>query len=102
MDSIYKWGIKLSISEEEHSKRMFWYKKGLVDKEIGEKINKSQYTIYSWRKKHGLTANGKKSTLSDNKIKKIYDYNKRGFSIAEIARKVSCSTGSVYYWINKK
>lgn len=92
----------MSISEKEHRKRMLWYKKGLVDKEIGKKVNKTKHTIYHWRKKHGLKANGKKSKLCNNKIKKIHDYNKRGFSIAEIARKVSCSTGSVYYWINKK
>ncbi|MGM0502510.1 MAG: helix-turn-helix domain-containing protein [Bacillota bacterium] len=27
---------------------------------------------------------------------------KKGFSISEIAKKVNCSSGSVYYWINKK
>jgi transposase len=92
----------LSLSKKEYKKRLFWYNKGLIDKEIGEKVNRTQNTIYQWRKKNGLKANGKKSTLSDNKIKKIHNYNKRGFSITEIARKVNCSTGSVYYWINKK
>ena len=92
----------MSLSKKEYKKRLFWYNKGLIDKEIGEKVNRTQNTIYQWRKKNGLKDNGKKSTLSDNKIKKIHNYNKRGFSITEIARKVNCSTGSVYYWINKK
>lgn len=81
---------------------MFWYKKGLIDKKIGEKVNKSQRTIFNWRKKHELKANGKKSKLSNDKIQKIRYYNQQGLTIAEIARKISCSTGSVYYWINTK
>ena len=40
--------------------------------------------------------------LSDKKIKKILLYNKQDFSISEIAKKVDCSNGSVYYWINKE
>ncbi|MFN2341220.1 MAG: helix-turn-helix domain-containing protein [Halanaerobium sp.] len=92
----------MSISEEEHNKRIFWYKKGLIDRKIAEKVNRTKQTIYNWRKTHGLEANGKNKKISVKKIKKILSYNKQGFSISEIARKVGCSNGSVYYWINKK
>jgi transposase len=91
----------MSISEEEHREIMFWYKKGLVDKMIGKKVDRTRRTILNWRKKHALKANGKKEKISDNKIAKITLYNQKGFSITEIASKVNCSTGSVYYWINK-
>lgn len=92
----------MTISKNQHEKRMYWYKKGLVDWEIGKKVDRTRKTIYNWRKKHKIKANGKKEKLSDDKIEKINSYNKQGFSIAEIAKKVNCSSGSVYYWINKK
>lgn len=92
----------MTISKNQHEKRMYWYKKGLVDRKIAEKVNRTKKTIYIWRKNHGLKANGKTKELSKEKIDKIYFYNQKGFSISEIAEKVNCSSGSVYYWINKQ
>lgn len=91
----------LGISISEHKERMFWYDKGLTDKEIGNKVHRTRYAIYRWRKNNNLSANGKKFKIGDHTLRKIFFYSQLNLSYNEIAKKSNCSVGSVYYWLNK-
>lgn len=91
----------MKISKEEHQNRLYWYNKGLNDKEIGKKVYKTKYAIFYWRKKNNLSANGKNTKINDSKLRKIFFYSQMNLSYNEIARRSNSSVGSVYYWLNK-
>ena len=93
--------MMLGIKEIKNKKRMELYNQGLTDKEIAKKLKNNKKTIYLWRKKNNLSANGRKSKISDNKLRKIFFYSQMDLSYNEIAKKSDCSVGSVYYWLNK-
>ncbi len=86
--------IKMSESQTRVAIRKL-HALGLVDREIAMRIGKAQSTVQKIRVKMGLEANGVTRVIDRTLVKNLYD---RGYNDCEIARKVVCSSLSVFGW----
>ena len=85
----------MKIIKEEATK--LW-NNGLLDTEIAEQMNCSEVAIRQWRKRNYLESNlaiarGKKSLINHERITKLWE---NGLKDSEIAKKMNCSTITVY------
>lgn len=76
------------------------YDQGLTDKAVGEALGFHPSTIYCWRRKNGLPANGVTyhkllSPEDDVERRRLYD---EGLSDVEIARRVNRRPGAIRAW----
>jgi hypothetical protein len=93
----------MRLTDEERAERMRLYEQGLTDVEIGEKLYLATITVYSWRTKAGLPANGqggtpKISAKEHSRRLKIFDQYKPK-SYEALGRLIGLSGAGARNWM---
>lgn len=78
-----------------------WYKRGLSDKKIADKLCLSEWQVRKWRLERGIVSNGIKNhnRIDEAKALKLYE---QGMNDQEIAENVGCSAVAICNWRKRR
>lgn len=86
------------LTREENRRRMELYRKGLNDKEIGDRLFLTPTTIVYWRKKNGLHPNWARNNLTEQELEIMERMYRARASDSQIANEIGRCVSTVRSW----
>lgn len=95
------------VTEEEHERRLSYYRQGLTDAEIGKHVDRSRGAIGDWRRTQGLPFNpspsvGEGQRLSPEKDEERMTLYSRGLFDGQMAKEVGVARSTIVAWRKSK
>ena len=84
------------LTPEEEKKISIWYRRGLSDTNIADKLHIPFYKVSFWRQKNKLASNFIRQRAFDEK--KAWELYKQGKTDVEIGKALGRSTTTIYNW----